>query len=103
MLATQIFSELRTHLPLVLKRNMAVSYVAAQKASDPIQQIFLDKLREYKAKSDGGKTLVDITPEIQRELKAELTRLNAQYGGKEGEDMTKFPTITFPEEKIEVN
>ncbi|XP_039282198.1 ATP synthase-coupling factor 6, mitochondrial [Nilaparvata lugens] len=101
MLATQLFSELRTHLPMVLKRNLAVSYVAAQKASDPIQQIFLDKLREYKAKSDGGKQLVDMTPEIQRELKAELARLNAQYGGKDGEDMTKFPSITFPDQKID--
>ena len=41
--------------PLVqaARRNLGVSAVAAQKAaevSDPIQQLFLNKIREYKTK-----------------------------------------------------
>ena len=48
------------------RRNVATSYVAAQKASDPIQQLFVDKVREYadKKKKAGGK-LVDATPQVR--------------------------------------
>lgn len=37
--------------PKLFKRNIGISAVAFQKASDPIQQLFVDKLREYKQKS----------------------------------------------------
>ncbi|KAF7991620.1 hypothetical protein HCN44_008991 [Aphidius gifuensis] len=54
--------------------------------SDPIQQLFFfDKIREYKPKSSGGK-MVDSTPETQRQLKAELERIAAQYVGGPGID-----------------
>lgn len=33
------------------RRNFGVMYPAMQKATDPIQQLFLDKVREYKSKS----------------------------------------------------
>lgn len=79
---------------------MAISYVALQKASDPIQQLFVEKLKEYKSKSSGGK-LVDPTPEIERELKADLSKTAKQYGGDGKEDMTKFPSFQFPDVKIE--
>lgn len=39
--------------------------------------------------------MVDPTPETQRQLKAELERVAAQYGGGPGVDMTKFPTFKF--------
>lgn len=82
-------------------RNFGIMVPAMQKASDPIQQLFLDKLREYKSKSKYVFTLpngynayikiifitivclifgrndsfVDPTPQIQEELKAELERV----------------------------
>lgn len=34
-----------------IKRNINTNVPALQKATDPIQQLFLDKLREYKSKS----------------------------------------------------
>lgn len=68
--------------------------------SDPIQQLFLDKLKDYKSKSTGGK-LVDPTPEIEKELKADLSKTARQYGGDGKEDMTKFPNFQFPEPKID--
>ncbi|KAJ0173427.1 hypothetical protein K1T71_010576 [Dendrolimus kikuchii] len=77
---------------VVITRNLA----AAQKATDPIQQLFLDKIREYKQKSAGGK-LVDPSPTIQKELKAELDKLEKQYGGGSGVDMTSFPALKFEE------
>lgn len=36
---------------LALKRNFASSSVAANKAVDPIQKLFLEKLGDYKSKS----------------------------------------------------
>lgn len=42
----------------------------------------------------GGK-LVEPTPEIERELAAELEKVAKQYGGGEGVDMTQFPTFKF--------
>lgn len=32
-------------------RNFGIMVPAMQKATDPIQQLFLDKIREYKSKS----------------------------------------------------
>jgi F-type H+-transporting ATPase subunit 6 len=42
----------------------------------------------------GGK-LVEPTPDIERELAAELEKGAKQYGGGEGVDMTQFPTFKF--------
>lgn len=47
-----------------------------------------------------GKTLVDPTPELQKELKQELDKVAKQYGG-EGADMTKFPELKFPDPVID--
>ncbi|XP_026678032.1 ATP synthase-coupling factor 6, mitochondrial-like [Diaphorina citri] len=67
MMTPQLFVCVRKNVSQNLTRNLATSYVALKNASDPIQQLFLDKLSEYKSKSAGGK-LVDPTPEIEREL-----------------------------------
>ncbi|XP_049878244.1 ATP synthase-coupling factor 6, mitochondrial [Pectinophora gossypiella] len=83
----------RTHV--MVTRNLA-----AAQASDPIQQLFLDKIREYKSKSAGGK-MVDATPEIEKEMKTELDKLEKQYGGGAGVDMTAFPTFNFEEPKLD--
>ena len=48
----------------------------------------------------GGK-LVEPSPEMEKELKANLEKVFKQYGGKDGEDLSKFPSITFPEVKID--
>ncbi|KPJ17040.1 ATP synthase-coupling factor 6, mitochondrial [Papilio machaon] len=97
MLSSSLLGGLRvTRSSIVITRNLA----AAQKASDPIQQLFLDKIREYKQKSAGGK-LVDPSPAIQKELKSELEKLERQYGGGSGVDMTAFPSFKFEEPKLD--
>lgn len=53
----------------------------------------LDFISHFRAA--GGK-MVDVTPEVERELKTELEKVAKQYGSKPGEDMTKFPTFNFP-------
>ncbi|XP_026743072.1 ATP synthase-coupling factor 6, mitochondrial-like [Trichoplusia ni] len=81
---------------VVITRNLA----AAQKVADPIQQLFLDKIREYKQKSAGGK-LVEASPAIEKEMKTELEKLEKQYGGGPGVDMTSFPSFKFEEPKLD--
>ncbi|GJQ81404.1 hypothetical protein Trydic_g18269 [Trypoxylus dichotomus] len=68
---------------------------------DPIQQLFVDKLREYKQKSSGGTKLVEASPVIEKELKSELEKAAKQYGSGPGVDMTKFPTFKFSEPTID--
>uniref|UniRef100_T1GY90 ATPase subunit F6 n=1 Tax=Megaselia scalaris TaxID=36166 RepID=T1GY90_MEGSC len=94
-----VFSGLRS-LRIQAQRNFGIAAPALNKVSDPIQQLFLQKVQEYKSKSSGGK-LVDATPEIQREMKTELDRVAKQYGGGEGVDMTKFPDFKFEEPKVD--
>ncbi|XP_011311755.1 ATP synthase-coupling factor 6, mitochondrial [Fopius arisanus] len=87
--------------PKVIKRNIGIMAPVMQKVSDPIQQLFLDKIREYKSKSSGGK-MVDPTPELQKEIKSELERLATQYGGGPGVDMTKFPAFKFDDPQVDI-
>ncbi|KAM3959334.1 ATP synthase, coupling factor 6 [Aphomia sociella] len=97
MISSSLVTGLRAaRTSVVLTRNLA----AAQKATDPIQQLFLDKIKEYKQKSSGGK-LVDPSPAIQYELKTELEKLEKQYGGGSGVDMTSFPSFKFDEPKLD--
>ncbi|EFN67415.1 ATP synthase-coupling factor 6, mitochondrial [Camponotus floridanus] len=89
------------NLPKTVKRNISTNIPALQKATDPIQQLFLDKLREYKSKSTGGK-LVDAGPEILKEHQSEIDKLNVQYGGDKGVDMTQFPQFKFVDPAVDV-
>ncbi|XP_030559738.1 ATP synthase-coupling factor 6, mitochondrial [Drosophila novamexicana] len=99
MLSQSILAGVRV-LRTEARRNIAIVAPALNKASDPIQQLFLDKVREYKQKSAGGK-LVDSNPEIERELKNELERVAKQYGSDGKTDMLKFPEFKFPDVKID--
>ncbi|XP_027226010.2 ATP synthase-coupling factor 6, mitochondrial [Penaeus vannamei] len=100
MNVTRLTPKLRT-LQTILRRHYGASTVLL-KASDPIQQLFVDKIQEYskKSKAAGGK-LVDMTPEVEKQLQQELDKVARQYGGGPGVDMTKFPTFTFQDPKID--
>lgn len=83
---------------LVLCRS--VSNTASLRYKDPIYQIFLDKVREYRLKSPKGKP-VDPGPEFEAELKEVTERLALQYGGGEGVDMLEFPKFKLPDIDID--
>ncbi|XP_011154486.1 ATP synthase-coupling factor 6, mitochondrial [Harpegnathos saltator] len=91
---------LAVNVPKVVKRSFGTNIPALQKATDPIQQLFLDKIREYKSKSAGGK-LVDASPEILKERESELEKLQIIYGGDKGVDMTKFPQFQFVDPPVD--
>ncbi|EDW38878.1 GL13700 [Drosophila persimilis] len=99
MLSQSILTGVRV-LRTEARRNFGLAAPALNKVSDPIQQLFLDKVREYKQKSTGGK-LVDSNPEIERDRKTELDRVAKQFGSDGKTDMLKFPEFTFPEVKID--
>ncbi|KAI9584372.1 ATP synthase-coupling factor 6, mitochondrial [Glossina fuscipes] len=99
MLSQSILSGVRV-LRVEIRRNIGITAPALEKVADPIQKLFLDKVREYKQKSAGGK-MVDPSPEIEKELKNELERVAKQYGSDGKTDMTKFPEFKFPDVKID--
>ncbi|KAL7298309.1 hypothetical protein TKK_0008658 [Trichogramma kaykai] len=86
-------------VPQLAKRNFGVAAPALKQATDPIQQLFLDKIREFKNK--GGKA--ELSPELAQMRKQELEKVAKQFGGGDGADMTAFPKFNFPEPKVEVN
>lgn len=88
--------------PKVLKRNIGILAPALQKASDPIQQLFLDKIKEYRDKNADGK-LLQSDPEAVNQMKAELDKIAKQYNASNSAEMSKFPTFNFPEPKIEMD
>ncbi|XP_048052368.1 uncharacterized protein si:dkey-22n8.3 isoform X2 [Megalobrama amblycephala] len=61
---------------------------------DPIQRLFLDKIREYSTKSQASGGPVDAGPEYEKAFNEELTKLQRLYGGG---DLSKFPEFKFSE------
>lgn len=45
--------------------------------------------------------MVDPSPAIEKEMKTELEKLEKQYGGGSGVDMTSFPSFKFEEPKLD--
>jgi len=81
-----------------VRRNIsATSVLMNEKVSDPIQKLFLDKIREYKGKFD-TKTF---DPSIDKGYKNDIEKIGRQYNIAPNEDPTKFPTIKFDEPKVD--
>merc|ERR1711964_247661 len=89
-------TSLRMGLRLALTRNMATTTVLpAQAATDPIQQMFADKVKEYAKKKAAGGKLPDATKETEAAIAMELEKVAQAYGGGAGVDMSKFPDLKF--------
>merc|ERR1712121_333732 len=105
MLSTTTGSALKTALSvgrISLYRNMATSTVAVQKATDPIQQLFADKVKEYaKKKAAAGGAMPDASKETLAALQMELEKVAQAYGGGAGIDMSKFPDFKFTDPQVE--
>ncbi|KAM9836144.1 ATP synthase peripheral stalk subunit F6, mitochondrial [Aulostomus maculatus] len=96
----QLSSLLRTAVGQTLRRNIGISAVLFNraKAVDPVQQLFVDKIRDYTAKSKKSGGIVDAGPEFQKDLSEELTKLHRLYGGG---DLATFPDFKFSEPKMD--
>ncbi|XP_074520869.1 ATP synthase peripheral stalk subunit F6, mitochondrial [Halichoeres trimaculatus] len=93
-------SLLRSAVSLTLRRNIGISAVLFNKSKelDPVQKLFLDKIRDYSNKSKASGGIVDAGPAYQKNLSEEVTKLQRLYGGG---DLAKFPEIKFTEPKFD--
>ncbi|XP_028810325.1 ATP synthase peripheral stalk subunit F6, mitochondrial [Denticeps clupeoides] len=96
----QLSSLLRSAVAGTLRRNIGISAVVFNRAKDmdPIQKLFLDKIRDYNTKSKSSGGVVDAGPSYQKNLNEELGKLQRLFGGGE---LTKFPEFKFPEPKLD--
>ncbi|XP_077050955.1 ATP synthase peripheral stalk subunit F6, mitochondrial [Siphateles boraxobius] len=96
----RLSSLLRSAVSVSLRRNIGLSAVLFNKARDldPVQKLFLDKIREYNSKSKSSGGVVEAGPAYQKNLTDEITKLQRLYGGG---DLTQFPQFKFPEPKLE--
>ncbi|XP_020035023.1 ATP synthase peripheral stalk subunit F6, mitochondrial [Castor canadensis] len=92
-------SVIRSAVSVHLRRNIGVTAVAFNKELDPVQKLFVDKIREYKLKRQTSGGPVDTGPEYQQELERELFKLKQMYGKG---DMTTFPNFKFEDPQFEV-
>ncbi|XP_029113672.1 ATP synthase peripheral stalk subunit F6, mitochondrial [Scleropages formosus] len=91
---------LRRSVSPVLRRNVGLSAALLSRAKelDPVQKLFLDKIRDYDSKSKAAGGVVDTGPAYEKNLSEEIGKLQRLYGGG---DLTTFPEFKFPEPKLE--
>uniref|UniRef100_A0A2K5R7F3 ATP synthase peripheral stalk subunit F6, mitochondrial n=1 Tax=Cebus imitator TaxID=2715852 RepID=A0A2K5R7F3_CEBIM len=87
-------SVIQSAVSVHLRRNIGVTAVAFNKELDPIQKLFVDKIREYKSKRQTAGGPVDTGPEYQQDLEREVSKLKQMFGKG---DMNTFPTFKFEE------
>ncbi|XP_060077562.1 ATP synthase-coupling factor 6, mitochondrial-like [Ylistrum balloti] len=93
MLASRL-AALGRSVQVQVQRNFGVSAVVWQK-TDPIQQLFLDKLKEYKQKNIAKEAATDA------DLLGELDRLKGMYKVQPGEDMTTLSVPKYQDISVE--
>ncbi|XP_068126686.1 ATP synthase-coupling factor 6, mitochondrial [Hyperolius riggenbachi] len=93
-------SVLRSNVSLILRRNIGLTAIAFNKTKelDPVQKLFVDKIREYKTKSQSSGGPVDAGAEYKKDLNEDISKLQRLFGGG---DLEKFPTFTFEEPNFE--
>ncbi|KAM6185910.1 ATP synthase-coupling factor 6, mitochondrial [Rhynchocyon petersi] len=94
----KLSSVIRSAVSVHLQRNIGVTAVAFNKELDPIQKLFVDKIKEYKSKRQASGGPVDVGPEYQQDLDKELFKLKQMYGKA---DMNAFPTFKFEDPRFE--
>ncbi|XP_073524371.1 ATP synthase-coupling factor 6, mitochondrial [Phyllobates terribilis] len=103
MVLQQLFrfsSLFRSSVSLHLRRNIGLTAIAFNKTKelDPIQKLFVDKIREYRTKSQQSGGAVDAGAEYQKDLNEDVSKLQRLYGGG---NLEKFPDFKFEEPKLE--
>ncbi|XP_048777205.1 ATP synthase-coupling factor 6, mitochondrial-like [Ostrea edulis] len=80
------------------------TYQAQQKATDPIQQLFVTKIREYAQKKKqlkAGEVLVDASPEVVQNYSDSLNRIYKMYSVTEATARI-VPDIQFEDKTVQV-
>ncbi|KAJ3584397.1 hypothetical protein NHX12_014892 [Muraenolepis orangiensis] len=91
---------IRSAVAVTLRRNLGVSSVLGARVDlDPVQKLFVDKIRDYNAKSKavaGG--VVEGGTAYAKNVTEEVTKLQRLYGGG---DLAKFPDFKFQDPKYD--
>uniref|UniRef100_A0A8C0A1A6 ATP synthase peripheral stalk subunit F6, mitochondrial n=1 Tax=Bos mutus grunniens TaxID=30521 RepID=A0A8C0A1A6_BOSMU len=95
----RLSSAVQSAISVSWRRNIGITAVAFNKELDPVQKLFVDKIREYRTKRQTSGGPVDAGPEYQQDLDRELFKLKQMYGKA---DMNTFPNFTFEDPKFEV-
>lgn len=87
------------HVSLNSCRLMAT---ATQSPSDPIQKLFVDKIREYGQKSKSTPNgLVDANERVLKGLQEEMERVSRSYGIKDEKTLANLNLKFEPEIKLD--
>jgi len=83
-----------------ITRNFGATAVA-MKELDPIQALFIEKIKEYTAASEAaGDDLLGASDEIRAKLATEYEKIARMYEAESG-SMDEFPTFTFKEPELD--
>ena len=74
----------------------STAVLSNKKNLDPIQELFVNNLAAYKAKSKDG-MLVDAGEEVQAKIEKEISQLQRRYGG-DAKSLEEFPKFNFAEQ-----
>ncbi|XP_045732258.1 ATP synthase-coupling factor 6, mitochondrial-like [Mirounga angustirostris] len=92
-------SLIRSAVSVHLRSNIGVTAVAFNRELDPVQKLFMDKIREYRTKLQASGGPADTGPEHQQDLERELLKLKQMYGKA---DMNTFLDFTFEVPTFEI-
>ncbi|XP_068958251.1 ATP synthase-coupling factor 6, mitochondrial-like [Petaurus breviceps papuanus] len=95
---SRFLSLVQSATSVYFQRNIGVTAVAFNKELDPVQKLFVDKIRQYISKRQAAGGPVDISPEYQQDLERELFKLKQMYSKA---DMNTFPAFKFEDPKFE--
>lgn len=91
---SQLLSRTTGSFQTSFRRNIGVTAVVMAKAAknaDPIQNLFVEKLQEYKKKSTStGDNLVDMTAEMKAKMEVEKQQIRKRFGEGNLEEFPKF-------------
>lgn len=79
---------------LVEENQTEAAEMLPEEQLDPIQRLFLHKIREYSTKSQASADPVDAGADYEKAFSEELSKLQRLYGGG---DLTNFPGFKFSE------
>ena len=83
-----------------VQRGLRTSSAAC--ASDPVQELFLEKLKSYTAKSKAaGGAPVDVGPSHEKELSAEMDRIAKTFRIASQQEAATFPTFSFKDPQLD--
>ncbi|XP_071994694.1 ATP synthase-coupling factor 6, mitochondrial [Engystomops pustulosus] len=90
----------RSSISVHLRRNIGLTAIAFNKTKelDPIQKLFVDKIRDYRTKSQKSGGAVDAGAEYEKDLNEDISKLQRLYGVG---NLEKFPEFKFEEPNLE--